>query len=244
MSGKNKVCLIFIILALLNCPFVGNCQDNDPGFWQVLNVEYSLNKKLSLWAESQIRSEKLVDNFYYEDLKVGFNFKATSTYGLAFGLGEFMTYSTGGNFKSPLVNREFRMWEQFNLINKIDRIRIDHRYRVEQRWTTGGYKNRLRYRLNPVIPLNTSSVKKGTLYGSIYAELFLTNAGEYVERNRFFAGLGYRFTKAFTVQSGWMRQFDYARNNTSNKSDFIQITLSLRLHQFETEPPSHTGASD
>jgi hypothetical protein len=47
------------------------------------------------------------------------------------------------------------------------------------------------------------------LFASIYAEIFLTNKGQYFERVRFFGGLGYQFSNPFTLQVGWIRQFDY-----------------------------------
>src|SRR5947209_16480812 len=101
------------------------------------------------------------------------------------------------------------MWEQFVLNNNIDRIKIEHRYRVEQRWINGNYFNRFRYRLNAVVPLNHSTTIPKTIFVSVFDEVFFTDKVPYFIRNRFFAGTGYQFNKIFTMQVGFIRQFDY-----------------------------------
>ena len=95
------------------------------------------------------------------------------------------------------------------LVNNINRLKIERRYRLEQRRLLSSYRNRFRYRFYPIVPINKSTVEKGSLFASIYAEIFLTNKGQYFERVRFFGGLGYRFSNPFTLPVGWITGFDY-----------------------------------
>lgn len=45
----------------------------------------------------------------------------------------------------PYVNDEFRIWQQLVLTNNIGRIKLEHHYRIEQRFTSNaGYRNRFR----------------------------------------------------------------------------------------------------
>ncbi len=231
-------------LALLCISSALKSQSNVLGSWNVANAEYYLNKKWNLWGEVQLRSQKLTDQFYYHELKGGINYKPNKNLAVLLGSGQYVTYSNGGNFKSPVLSNEFRLWEQLTLVNNIDRLKIEHRYRIEQRWLTIGYRNRFRYRLNPIIPINKSTVEKGTLFASIYDEIFLTNKGQYFERNRFFCGLGYQFSNPFTLQIGWIRQFDYLGNNTGRKKDFLQTTLFLRLNQHRSDHETHPSSMD
>ncbi|MEJ7682219.1 MAG: DUF2490 domain-containing protein [Segetibacter sp.] len=191
-----------------------------------------------------MRSQKLADQFYYHDWKGGVNFRPNKNFGIVLGAGQNATYSNGGNFKSPVLNHEFRLWEQFTLINNIDRLKIEHRYRIEQRWRTDGYRNRFRYRLNPIIPINKSTIAKGTLYVSIYDEIFFINTGQYFERNRAFGGLGYQFSSPFSLQIGWLRQFDYAGNRSGSKINFLQTIIFFRVNKFKSDHAVHPSSVD
>jgi len=44
-------------------------------------------------------------------------------------------------------------------------------------------------------------------------------------RNRFFAGMGYEFTPLFTLQIGFIRQFDYNTTTNGSGKNFIQSTF-------------------
>lgn len=244
MLHKKKLSVaLYLLVSLIICD-KAKSQSNTLGSWNIVNGEYNLNKKWNLWGEAQVRSQKITDQFFYHELKGGINYRFNKNLLILLGTGQYGTYSNGGNFKSPVLVHEFRLWEQFTLVNNIDRIKIEHRYRVEQRWRTDGYRNRFRYRINPIIPINKRSIDKGTLYASIYDEVFLTNKGPYFERNRIFGGLGYQFSAPFTLQTGWVRQFDYSANNTGSKKDFLQTTLFLRINQHKSNHELHPSAMD
>jgi len=112
-------------LAMLFISLTAKSQANDPGSWNVINGEYDLNKKWNLWGEVQLRSQKLTDQFYYHELKTGVNFKPDKNVAILLGTGQYVTYSNGGNFKSPVLTHEFRLWEQLTLINNITDLRLN-----------------------------------------------------------------------------------------------------------------------
>ena len=128
--------------------------------------------------------------------------------------------------------------------NNINRIKIEHRYRIEQRWRGGEYKNRFRYRINPVIPINKSTIEKGCIYASIYDEIFLSNKAPHFERNRFFVGLGYQPLSTVSIQMGWIRQYDYNIASGGSNKNFFQTTLLLRLHQQKNDNTVHPSTID
>ena len=115
----------------------------------------------------------------------------------------------------------------------LNRIRFEHRYRAEQRWTSNGFRNRFRYRFNTLMPLNGPKVEPGVFYLTASDELFLTDRAPYFERNRFFAGIGYEFSRLFTLQSGWMNQFDYRINDETGRN-FFQISFLFELQWQDT----------
>lgn len=232
----NSVLKISLVCATFSLSLNAKSQSNYLGSWNVANAELYLNKKWSIWSEVQTRSQKLFADFFYHELKAGVNYKPGNNYAVLIGMGQYVTYSNGGNFKSPVLSHEFRLWEQLTLVNNMERLKIEHRYRIEQRWRNGQYFNRFRYRLNPIIPLlpwKKKTIEPGTLYTSIYDEIFLGDRAPHFERNRLFAGLGYQFNNALTLQFGWLRQYDYSLAGSSAK-EFLQSSLFFKINQSKT----------
>ena len=194
------------------------------GSWNILNAKINLDHHWSFFTEAQIRSLSFYNEFHYHELKIGANFSIDKNFSIAVGIGDYNTYSPGGNFKSPRVNDELRTWLQIGMSQYLERIKFDHRYRVEQRWTSGGYRNRFRYRLNAVLPINHKKLDKKTFYATAFDELFFTDKAPYFERNRFFVGAGYVFTSYFTLQAGILHQLDYKINEETNRS-YFQLSL-------------------
>jgi hypothetical protein len=117
----------------------------------------------------------------------------------------------------------------------LDRLKFEHRYRIEQRWlANGGYRNRFRYRLNAVLPLKNKRLDPKTFYLTAFEEVFLTNQAPYFERNRVLGGFGYKFNNAFVLQSGYIYQFDYRPDNTKSGKSFFQVALFIELEKHQS----------
>jgi Protein of unknown function (DUF2490) len=213
------------------------------GSWNILNVKMDLNEKWNIFAEAQIRSLQFYDDFHYYELKGGATYKFSRTFSLSSGIGLFDTYAAGGNFKTPMANDEFRSWLQLNITQYERRLKLEHRYRAEQRWTSNGFRNRFRYRLNAVLPLNNKKVIPKTFYLNASNELFFTNKAPYFERNRFFTGIGYEFNQGFSIQTGYLQQFDYRINDESGRS-FFQLSFLVDLQWKKKTSEKVPGAMD
>lgn len=220
---------ILFVLSLLCIVKPANTQ-NALGSWNIVTIKLPLNEKLSLFGEGQIRSLKFYNNFHYYEYKAGIQYKLHKQALLAAGIGNFDTYGAGENFKTPMINDETRTWLQLTLNQYFSAAKLEHRYRAEQRWTTNGYRNRFRYRMGITVPVNHKQ-KRETGF-NIYAwnELFFTNNAPYFERNRISAGSSYQLTKQFSVQLGWVNQFDYRINDETGKN-FLQISLVVEINR-------------
>jgi hypothetical protein len=232
-----------LMLALLFCN-AGKSQTPGLGTWNVLNAELSLSDKWKLFTEMQLRSQKFYDHLNYHEIKGGISFDVTDKASALIGLGQYVTYDPTGNFKSPVSNSEFRMWEQFTLTNNLDRLKLEHRYRAEQRFTSGGYRNRFRYRINAIVPINKTKVEAKTFYLTAFDEMFVTNRKPYFERNRLFAGSGYSFSDLFTLQAGWIRQFDFRSNLSSITKDYLQVSLLFDFETHKSKREKHPSSMD
>jgi hypothetical protein len=221
----------FLILIMAFCANEAKSQNKRLGTFQLLNADYYLTPKWNLWFEQQLRADKFFNDFYYYELKGGINYKVQKDFSILLGVGKYDTYSHGGNFKSPTAIQEFRLWEQFNLTNQISRIKLEHRYRIEQRFRTDGYRNRFRYRINALVPINKQQLQNGTFYTTISNEVFLREKERFFERNRFIWAVGYQFAKQFSLQLGWARQYDYSTAGVGSKQDFLHTSFLFHFNQ-------------
>lgn len=230
MLGFFRIYLIFLLFLL---PFAGFGQRTF-GTWSIFNGRYNLNERVAIWSEFQLRSTAIYNDFFYWEWKGGVNYDLNDHITVTAGTGRYHTYTIGDNFSEPLTQGETRVWEQVVMENQLGRLNIDHRYRIEQRFTTNGYRNRFRYRLNVICPLNKPKVSPRTLYAYIGDEIFFTNRKPFYERNRFFAGLGYRFTQTFMFQLGVQRQYDYSLTSETSR-DFLQSSFLFIFNRKERD---------
>jgi Protein of unknown function (DUF2490) len=219
---------LFIGLSLTS--FTTLAQPSGTGAWNIINTKINLSSKWSVFNELQMRSQLFYQNQYYYEIKGGASYSINKNFSFLVGLGKYKTFSDGGNFKNPVTANEFRLWEQVTMNHYLERIKFEHRYRAEQRWFKDGtYRNRFRYRLSAVVPINNKKMGPKTFYLSSFDEVFFTNTSPYFERNRFFAGAGYQIDKHFTIQPGYLYQFDY-KNNVGSGKRFFQLMLMIELY--------------
>jgi hypothetical protein len=205
---------------------------SDLGTWNILNVKYSLNKKVSFFGEGQIRSLSTYSQFHYHEYKCGFNYKPSPQIMFTLGIGDYDTYREGGNFESPKNNDERRLWPQITLYQTIGKVKIEQRYRSESRFSPGIYRNRFRYRVGISIPFGKEKEGTKPFQFIVNNELFFTNTAPYFQRNRFLVATQYRINKYLSTQVGYLSQFDYKINDETGRQ-FLQIGLYLDLHRPE-----------
>ncbi len=223
-----------ILIVLLITSLTATAQQNKLGTWHAVNAQYNIKKKWFIWVELQTRSQEFMNKFFYYETKGGVGMYIGKDFSALLATGRYATYSNDGNFEKPFANEEFRIWQQFNINNYINRVKLDHRYRIEQRWFADGrYKNRYRYRLNFFLPLNNTKITAKTFFLNASDEIFLTNKKPHFERNRAFAGAGYMPGKNITFTAGYLYQYDYTPLESSGKS-FLQLSMSLQFHHDET----------
>ncbi len=198
------------------------------GTWNIFNVRYNLSERLSLFAEPQLRSLRFYDHFHYYEFKGGFQYTLDKNFSVGGGIGNYHTYQEGGDFVTPKLNDELRTWAQVQMRQYLRRLKFEHRYRAEQRWTSNGFRHRFRYRLLMAIPIDRESVDAGAYYLAFANEIFCTDKAPFFERNRFFVGVGKRFNEMLAVQGGWIHQYDYRLTDEIGRQ-FFQISFLLEL---------------
>jgi hypothetical protein len=190
------------------------------GTWCIATVQLPAGQKgWGGFAEVQARANSVARQFFYTELKGGATYNLSRSFTLMVAGGRYSTADYRDLGDGPL-NTEKRLWEQLTLTQNLSRLKLEHRYRVEQRWfsfrddiTPAGsftYRNRIRYRFNTFLPLNQPTITDKTVFFSVYDEIFLNPRGPVFERNRVYAGVGYQFDSHWTLQAGWVNQANYS----------------------------------
>lgn len=230
---KKSLLLCFAVV----CFFCSGlyAQDNPTGGWYIGNIRYNFNQKWGLFAELQSRSFEVVNRFFYHEVKGGASYNYNKSAQFLIGTGSYTTYNNQNNFKD-ISSKEWRFWQQFILSNDFGRFKVEHRYRAEQRFFTHNntYRNRFRYRLNAIVALNHSSVRPKSIFVNAYDEIFLNNEAPHFERNRFYIGGGYQFSKVVSLQAGYLNQYDYTPATQVSKG-FIQLAFYYTINSHKSD---------
>jgi hypothetical protein len=198
------------------------------GGWNILHVQYPLRAEWTLFAETQLRSLRFYDDFHYHEWGGGILYQPNQHLVFAFGLGDYDTYREGGTFVSPKNNDEFRFWPQLTFLQQLGRLRMEFRYRSEQRFTSQGFRMRFRNRIGCVLPLNHRQLQNQTWFFMASNEVYFTNHPPFFERNRAILGIGYRLSDQLTAHTAYLQQLDYRINDEIGR-DFFQVALQVKL---------------
>ncbi|MEY3397525.1 MAG: hypothetical protein RL220_119 [Bacteroidota bacterium] len=233
MSHQRKASIIILALVLFSA-LQSFAQESDLGSWNILNIRYRMNSSLSFFGETQLRSLQFYDHFHYYEYKGGIQIEMNKQVSAALGLGSYQTYREGGDFVTPKNNDEFRLWPQISFHQSIGKLRVEHRYRSEFRFTSNGYRNRFRLRIGISYPLG--KVKDGRQPFQISAnnELFFTDKEPFFERNRLLISGQYRPVKTLAFQAGYLHQFDYRINDETGR-DFLVLGIYIDLSSGKDE---------
>lgn len=212
----------FLLLLIFFVPFFSNHleaqQGGEWGNWIMYFGTNKISKDWSIHSEVQYRNHTVAPvNIEQLLLRTGANYHINKSAVVTLGYGYITGYDYKSSQKSP-ESRENRLFQQLILINKVSRLKFEHRYRLEQRWVNGDFRNRLRYRLMAFLPLNKPTIEKGTLFLGVYDEIFMNTKKTFFDRNRFYTALGYQINKMTQVQLGYL----YQRVNDFGKS-YLQL---------------------
>jgi hypothetical protein len=234
---KYKAPLVMTLFFLFAIAIAVKAQNNKTGTFVIATVVLpgDSTHRWGGYVELQTRGDRMFDKFFYYETKTGVSYNLDKNFTALLGTGR---YVTGDNPDGLAVATEFRLWEQMSINQFLDRLKIEHRYRIEQRWVNGLYRNRFRYRVNMFIPLNHPTIAPKTWFISVYDEVFINNKAPHFERNRFSAALGYQFDKSINVQAGWLNQYNYSPTFAADKNN-LALTFMYRINRKNVKQREH-----
>ncbi len=212
--------------------------------WFSASSTMKTSNRLSIFVDTQFRFVDGTEAMQHQ-FRIGGDIKITEKFSfMPLGYVYIWNYLYG---KQPTtyMNNEHRVYQQFTYKHKWGSFNLVHRLRTEERFLQAHHKDtngnviddgysknqqfRIRYRIYGTLPLTkqqdqaSMAIAPKSYYLVVYDELFMS-WGEYVtyheiDQNRIFVGLGYQFTKDFTIQSGFLWQLLVKANGAQQENN-------------------------
>lgn len=198
-----------LILLLMSFSTIAYSQNSDLGNWLIYLGNKKINSDWNWHHEVQYRNYNAVGDLGQLLLRTGIGYNLSeNNNNLLLGYGYILSQNYQGNSDDKVSVNEHRVFQQFITRQSFSRVKLQHRYRFEQRWVEDAdLKMRFRYFLSVNIAISNPDIVDKTWYGSIYNEIFVNDEQVFFDRNRLYFGIGYKLNKNAKFELGYMNQF-------------------------------------
>tara|TARA_R110002073_G_scaffold6102_4_gene36978 strand:- start:1331 stop:2032 length:702 start_codon:yes stop_codon:yes gene_type:complete len=218
---KKKMNVVALILVLM-LPLFSQSQNSDFGNWLIYIGNKKLNQKWNIHNEVQYRNYNAIGDLEQLLLRTGLGYTFNENKNnVLLGYGYILSENYIGGTDEKVSVNEHRIFQQFTSKQNIGKVKLNHRYRFEQRFVESDFKMRFRYFLALNMPLSTKENGLSKYYLSAYNEIFLNTKSSIFDRNRVYGGIGYTVNKNVRVEAGYMNQFF----ETTSRDQFNIITF-------------------
>ena len=207
--GKNKIKrnMVALILVLM-LPILAAGQESNFGNWLIYIGNKKLNSKWNIHNEVQYRNYNAIGDLEQLLLRTGLGYNLTeNNNNILLGYGYILSENYLEDSNETVSVNEHRIFQQFITKQSVGKLKLNHRYRFEQRFIEDDFKLRLRYFLALHFPLSIKGLVSNTVYLSAYNEIFLNTESSMFDRNRLYGGLGYKLNDTIKFEMGYMNQF-------------------------------------
>jgi hypothetical protein len=150
--------------------------DHNTVGWYIYNGDHKLANRWELHTEYQWRRVDIIRSWQQSLARLGLIYKLTDRVKVSGGYTLFITYPYGNYPSADVPVPEHRIYEDILLNDQLGRLKLAHRFRLEQRWlgqpseenprkmAGWAYQNRVRYQLSGTFPLNGPTIDDGEFY--------------------------------------------------------------------------------
>lgn len=216
--------------------------------WLTYVGDHKVAEKWAIHTEYQLRRVDWLRDPQQQLARLGAVRTLSARVKVSGGYTYFQSHRYGQYAEVPgRATPEHRLYEDVSLSDKLGRVGLGHRIRLEQRWLgdrdlSGNgpvqrweYQNRIRYQLEAELPLQGATIDDKEFYLTAFDEVFLgfgQNVGQNVfNQNRLSGGLGYQFTDAVKLELSYLYQIrSHAEPDAATGQSVVELNNGLRLN--------------
>lgn len=218
--------------------------------WVQYYGQFKLSQKWGMNADAGFRWADSFKNKLQYISRVGVGYQLNPRFRLATGFANLGSYSA-----SSLSKLEFRTYEEISAGYQYNKIAINHRFRVEERYyrsvvngdILSGYdfNFRMRYQISAIIPLISFENPDQKLSLNVADEIFVNAGSEIVynlfDKNRFVIGPAFQCSKKLTIGLSYTHQFSQLNSPALYAHDdvmWLAIRHSVDFSKHQSEKPA------
>ncbi len=236
MLKPIKYSVVYIFL--FHNSFAQNDSPNivkDNQLWLGYYNNIILNEKWSINSDLQFRTRNEIKHYSQALIRSDVSIKTNDRITIAIGLAHFRFFITDEKTRG-----EWRPWQELKLTDKINKLKLIHRFRVEQRLneivknneSTNEYQFnfRFRYRIDLRYPILKQNETGNNMYVLVGNEIMI-NAGNiitynYFDQNRIYIGCNYEINKKLSLQLQYMHVWQQGSSGlTLNSNEVIRFNI-------------------
>ncbi|RSK35305.1 DUF2490 domain-containing protein [Hymenobacter metallilatus] len=213
--------------------------------WLMFLSDARLSKRWGLHTEVQVLRTRTSELGYQNVFRGGANYYFSDNLLLTGGYA--YSQDVAEDHYPGASGPEHRLYQQLQLRDAKNRVQLQQRYRLEQRWVRlqpdqdFTYLNRLRYQLRLAIPLLGRELTSGVPFAVVADEIFLgfgqQAKGRLFQQNRAYVGIGYQISTASSVEIGYLNQFvQLPQDSRPELNENMQISLCFHPDWRRTQP--------
>lgn len=241
---KKRCLLVVLVISFYQISF---SQSQFTGWLASFNT-FKTGKKTSIHFDAQVRSSDEFKQLQTILLRPGINFHVRKNIILTAGYAFIANRYRSAGITDMAI--EHRTWEQVLITQKIKKVTLAHRFRLEQRMlpilstepgdlTTYGHTTmlgRLRYFARGILPLTKTEngFTKGpftALQNEIFVNIFNRDKvnGKFFDQNRAYLAIGYRLNPKADLEIGYLNQYVNGAGSAFTNNHVVQVAGYLRL---------------
>jgi hypothetical protein len=251
----KKYLFVSFFFATVFCSTTANAQQTRHSGWAFSLNTFKLNEKFTFFFDTQLRStDKWAqpETFIFRPaIGYALNKQTILSLGIA-AVTNWRELKYIGPADEDATIRDGvpdnRIWQQLIINKPYGTSTLQHRLRLEER-TLGTLEKdgenilkknpklnaRFRYFTRYIHPFSKAKTFQKGMYWALQNEFFFNTIGakyannKVFDQSRTYGGLGYRVSKQFDLELGYMFQFIVSRNGTNTQNHITQLSTFLRL---------------
>ena len=239
-ANRYAVVLFFVLQAVNGFGQGNRIRDYNTVGWYTYNGDHKLDDRWKLHTEYQWRRIDFIKSWQQSLARAGLVYKLSDRVNVSSAYTLLVTYPYGNYPDATVPTPEHRIYEDITLSDQLGRLKLSHRFRLEQRWfgqpsdsnprkiADWEYQNRARYQLSATYPLSGPTIDNNEFYLNAFEEIFIGfggNVGNNVfNQNRLSGGVGYQIKENFKLELNYLSRISQHPESdpVTNKAIFDQ----------------------